>query len=619
MNLDLTPAQRAAVETEAHEALVIAGAGSGKTRVLAARVHRLLTHGVSPYNLLVLTFTRKAAAELKARLATIMESVGGHPLRGALIGTFHAIALKILAIDGGRLGYDTKSLTVMDPDDADLLLKQVCADHGHVTLGDTLKWRHDLSWKRITQYREYRYTQSKAPEWLDEKAALIADTVMGEYWSRCKHQNLLDFGLILKQTRKLLGDEPEVLERWRVRILHVLVDELQDSDKTQYDLHDFFAPPGSFFGVGDFRQSIYGFRGARPHLMKERHPEAQVYHLNECFRCGDRIVDAANTLIDKNQEPLTEPMTGVSGRIGSVGTVPGRSSDIIKTIVQAAGSSWRELAVIARKHQTLKRLAELCEQGGIPHHRVGAKFDITATDEFRRLHAALRLCVNPRDDLAFMRLAPAFRLTQAQYTALRRKAASDGTAHFIALYDCDPLAILVDIIASYGEAIEDSKLPTDIPSWVMQLEALLSPNDGVTPREAAAVDFWCDNCKEQSVADALEWFALRDSQDDLTDADAVTLITAHAAKGLEWDTVIMAECNEGDFPSGLALHEATGVKDERRLFYVALTRARETAIMHYRRACDQNPERKIKCQSRYVAETGILTQETVDAQGTGYV
>lgn len=256
--MNLTDRQRSAVEATEREVLVIAGAGSGKTRVLTERVRWLLDHGASPSDLLVLTFTRAAAGELRDRLE-------GVDTAGILLGTFHSIALTILRSDGDKLGYDVDTLTVVDPDDADLLLKQVCQDLGYL---DGKTWRQGLSWKAVAKCREafYSGTWARSGDTLDVRET----NIIACYHMRLHDLNSLDFGLILTECHKLLESFPDVLERWRGRIKHVLVDECQDSSRLEFSLYDMFCPPAHLFMVGDLRQTLYRFRGAAPELVIER-------------------------------------------------------------------------------------------------------------------------------------------------------------------------------------------------------------------------------------------------------------------------------------------------------------------------------------------------------------
>jgi DNA helicase-2/ATP-dependent DNA helicase PcrA len=635
--MKLTEPQRRATETKSRETLVIAGAGSGKTRVLVSRVHHLLTQrGASPSDLLILTFTRKAAGELVARLK---EQLGdGADLRGMMVGTFHSIAFQILRGDGAKLGYDPKQLTVCTPDDADLLLMQMCSERdlvsGSVKNGkDTLRWKQGLSWKKVKAYLEHRYTNSHVPDWLNEPGKTDGtNNVLSElvltYWHRLYQMNVLDFGSILRECHRLLDEHPDVLARWRNRIKHVLVDELQDEDAVQYRLHRYFSETATFLGVGDRRQPIYGFRGADPNLMSTQHPNAEVIQLRECFRCGDQIVKAANGLIAHNEDPMCEAMIGATGREGKVSTMAGRSDDILCYVENVLRDEydWSGIAILARNHKTLRRLEEICNERRIPCHRVGAVFDVCSTDEFKLIHAALRLCVNPRDDLAFLRLKTVLGLSDAAYSDCRGKAIADGTSHFVAYMDAWD-----GKLAPVASAIRDS---TTLFNTLHNLVCAIGddapfPGDVSDQYYGAQFFWWFNFTGGTEIAEALRWFALRDSQDDLAEGDKLTLMTVHAAKGLEWPVVIVANCNDGDFPSAQSLRtpklrkgqkledparRLERITEERRVFYVACTRAIKRLVYHWRRREDQwqgdeTHKPKWKPPSRFLAESGILIEE----------
>ena len=261
-----TESQQHAVTTDSTDTLVIAGAGAGKTRVLTDRVCELLQHrGLSPSELLVLTFTRKAAGELKSRVtAALNEGVddedAGDPTAGMLIGTFHSVGLKILREYGDRLGYTKSSMTIIDPDDSEYLMLQVCKDLGYVK-GKT--WREGLSKKKVRAFIDAHYTGSICAGTSETKG------IFEEYQSRLYNMNALDFGLILQQVNHLFDKHPDVLESYRKRIKVVLVDEFQDSSSVEIDFFGRFKGHAELFVVGDLRQSIYGFKGARPDLLRE--------------------------------------------------------------------------------------------------------------------------------------------------------------------------------------------------------------------------------------------------------------------------------------------------------------------------------------------------------------
>lgn len=600
--MQLTQAQQQAVETDAREVLVVAGAGSGKTRVLTERVLFLLRdQGVSASEIMVLTFTRKAANELRERLVAGVTTAADHsdadrPLEGMMVGTFHSVALDILRNDGDRLGYDTKTLTVIEPEDADLLLKQVCRDLQYLV---GKKWRNALSWKKVVQYREAVYRRGVGPG-----GSSPVPLIFNEYAARLYRLNVLDYGHILLQCRKLLLKHHDVRFRYDQRIKHVLVDELQDCDAVQHDLLAYFAPPATFFGVGDTRQSIYGFRGARPELMRERHPGATVFDLAECFRCGDDIIAVANSLIAAEAGEIPKPMIGATGGGGGTRVMVGRSAQIPEEIRRATvvgGYAYSDIAVLARNHRTLKRLADVFTEAGIPHHRVGSGFDVTATEGFRTLLAALRLSVNPRDNLAFLTLLPAFGIDAAEYAAIRKDAAAGSRSHWKEYRPALPTQIEQAIAAH--RVTENRGAAANASEYAEFMAQLLWGSDTGTSQ---CVQFWTAHCTGMTVEEALRWFALRDSQDDLAVGNVVTLSTVHAAKGLEWPVVIVVGLNEGTFPSSQSLREDGGLEEERRVFYVGMARAKERLVVHYRRAEDQSQDRPISDPSRFLAEAGLM-------------
>lgn len=610
---NLTESQKRAIETDARDVLVIAGAGSGKTTVLTRRINHLLTQcGASASELLVLTFTRKAAAEMKSRLrALLTESQGAaadRVMSGIMAGTFHSIGLSILRADGHHIGYHA-GLTVCDEDDAELLIESCARDLGY--LGDK-GWKKDLSMKKVKAYLEQWYTL------IDRKMegqSLQLSTLIKEYQSRLFQMNCLDFGSILSEVVRLFTTHDEVLARWRSRIKHVLVDELQDANAIQhYGFLDMFCPPATFFGVGDRRQAIYGFRGSRPDLMTERHPEAEIIDLRECFRCGNAIVESANNLITHNGDTLAQPMIGATGRRGRVDVFSGRSSSIAEdcqnTYRQIGGYAWSDIAVMARNHRTLRRLEDVFREQNIPCHRVGAAFDICGTWDFKLILSCMRLAANNRYNLAFLHCYQACGVSHEHYAHIRSLAAKQGLSHFQAMIgwcEGDYESGVAEVIAYGGEMAKLGKDDILIENtlatlFVDRLVTAMWP-DGTQGHGIR--EFWEAQCKGMSLEEALTWYALRDQADDMREGDHVTLLTVHAAKGLEWPAVIIANCNEGDFPSSQSLKEEEGLKEERRVAYVAITRAKEFVGLHYRKAEDQAEGRKIKTPSRFLLEAGM--------------
>lgn len=288
-------------------------------------------------------------------------------------------------------------------------------------------------------------------------------------------------------------------------------------------------------------------------------------------------------------------------------TRPGRSVDLLPLLseLRIDGFSYSDIAVLARSHRILARLAQILRDVNVPHWRVGAGFEVCDSEVFKVIHAALRLVVNPRDDVAFARLRPALSLTETDYAGLRLFAAERGVSHWEELLirrGGGPLGLIG------RDALLSGIRPDQLVSEAIEiLETPLGLNDYLS----GVLSFWCNFCAGMTVESALRWFALRDSQDDQPTDDVVTLSTVHAAKGLEWPVVIVWGLNEGTFPSSQSLRTEDGVQEERRVCYVAFTRAKERLHVHYRRAEDQAPDGAFSLPSRFLGEAGLLDVSSI--------
>lgn len=584
----MTESQRRAVTADASIVLVIAGAGSGKTMVLVERiVHLLCDRGADVSDLMVLTFTRKAAGELRDRLCDALADRGwSDPRRDIermLCGTFHAVAFRILSAEREALGY-AGPITIIDPDDGDMLLRQACLDLGLATRGRDggVTWRSG-SWAAAKRAVETFYASGELP---DGDSRIL----LSRFFGLMKSMGVMDYGSIMVALHDFFTSSEEGLARYRRAIKHVMVDELQDSDAMQHSLYERLAPPATLFAVGDYRQSIYGFRGARPDLMLERRPDAEIIDLRECFRCGDAIVSAANRLIAHNGDALAQPMIGATGRDGCIETRPGRSSDVAALVEELTSSVYGlgDVAVLARRHSTLRRLERVFSERKIPCYRVGSGFDLCETPEFRRLIAALRLCVNGRDDLAYWIIHDRFVADDEEWAALRSAAKSARAS----LLDSTPAN---NELAAIIKEISVSPDESDIVSAAVRIQG---GHDDLT-------EWLYTRVGGMAIEDGLQWISLRDTQDDVVDRSAtVTLATIHAAKGLEWPVIILASCNEGELPSSRSTKEDDGVEEERRLAYVAITRAKERCYLHWRRPEDQADDRPVRSRSRFLEALG---------------
>ena len=579
----MTPSQQRAIDSNAPAILVVAGAGSGKTTVVTRRIARLVGSGVKPWNILVLTFTRKAANELRERLEV---AIGQYAAGCIWAGTFHAICYKILSRHGDRIGYqitDGNHITVVTPAETEMLLAEIV---------DEYRWRGSA--KDLAAAKQELAHTGEFPTDPD------IGRIIREYWARLRECNAVDFDQLLLEVSRLFEDCPDVLEVYHDRFKHVFVDEYQDTDHLQYRLHEDIAP-ASLFVVGDPRQAIYGWRGADISIIKgfvAAHPGAEVIELLENFRSGAAIVAAANKVIANNEEGKHGLIPTIQNSKVEAINAPAGVGGVAAKIV-SAGVNDNSIAVIARTHATLKAVEKNLIENDIRCHRVGAGRDgIESTPEWAPPHAALRCPVNPRDDVAF-RIAHEWfgvrtndlkglkvRAIQAGKSMIEQHLVDDPEGELSMLRDIaqDPTATVFDVTKSYlafdHPVVE--KIDAKIADVFQHIEDL------------GGADMPC--------VEWLEWLSTKDMHADLeaaaNDHLCVLLLTAHAAKGLEWDCVIIADFDEGIFPAKRTIREGH-IEEERRLAYVAMTRARDHLVMFH----SGKP-------SRFIGEAGITSTQT---------
>ncbi len=598
--MSFNEAQQRVLDHDGMELLVIAGAGSGKTHVLTEFNARLILRGVAPGNLAIFTFTRRAANEMKTRLE---QRLGGDETARRMvsqitIGTFHSIAYRILRAWGHRLGYDATHLTVVPPHEADTLLRQVGGEFGFY---QNKKWSKGLSWFKVSDWREAYYTGREIqPASRTERGML--DAILNEYINRLRGAQALDFGLILKEVKRLFEIAPDVLWAYQQSIKSVTVDEAQDTDREQYNLHQYFLPmrggQARVILVGDRRQAIYGFRGADASLLTTCYPRADIIDLQACYRCSARVVDAANRLIAHNDDPLAAPMVSVTGTSGLVEAFSGEIGVVVEKIAELRGLyEDHEIAVLARSHRILAQVESAMEQSGMPSQRVGQSRDLAASDEFSKIHAALRLVQNRRDRLAFALLATDLEVNEE--SRLRLVAAANAGTPIVDAYlqHCQSNAL--------GRLLADTRVDHRVVEVVHALRDLINGDAHDLDRAAA---FWLRD-EGRTIEAALAWYADLDFDkgEDHEPTGKVTLITAHAAKGLEWPAIIVAGMNEGVFPSNKAI-KADKLNEERCLAYVAITRTKSYVGLH----CLAHPETGHGPPSRFIAEAGIHLSITED-------
>jgi len=566
----LDPDQLATVTTDARRALVLAGAGSGKTRVLTERIAYLIEEcHASPSEIVAVTFTRKAAAEMRERL---VKRIGSNAY-GVTMGTMHALALVQLRRFGELLGLRPNNITVYSEWEEDFLLRQVATEMGALK-GKTWK----LSKKAVDAMFGAYYATGIEPS-VETKG--IYD-LFRAFMARCRENNALTYGGLLIGFKMLLLQAMQYLG-WR----HVLVDEVQDLDRLQWSIIETMAArlPATLFAVGDIDQSIYAWRGAAPEYLLENADTFQVLRLERNYRSGGRIVEAANRLIGHNTARLPKTMKACRrGVMGLVCRCEDMDSARVAQEAQAATKiqAAKDTAVLARKHVLLQRVAEELDALGVPYLYVGQKAALTNTEEFRRFHAFLKLLVNPYDNFAFLLIRDKLELSDRDYAAVRAMAIQHDRSHFqewLENFGAEEWTFF-DAWKEDDEAL-GAALALGIRMWgipVTQESPIVNFISDWQDRPAAPVG--------HTVSAYLEWLSTYDVQDEIPDADpdgpgVVTLATIHGAKGLEWPYVILAGCNEGILPSKRTV-DAGDIEEERRLAYVAITRARDALTLAVR-------------------------------------
>ena len=617
---ELNEAQQDAVTNTEGPAMVIAGAGSGKTRVLTYRVAHLLRKGVPAYRILALTFTNKAAGEMKERINRI---VGYETARSLWMGTFHSIFARFLRIDGHYLGYKS-NFTIYDQDNSRSLIRSIIRE---MNLDDTLYKPASIA-ARISHAKNNLITaqQYGSVDQLTEadKASRVPEigTIYRRYAARCFKANAMDFDDLLMNINILFRDFPAVLEQYRNRFDYVLVDEYQDTNYSQYVIvHKLSELHRNLCVVGDDAQSIYSFRGARIENIlnfKNDYPDYRLFKLEQNYRSTQTIVNAANSVIEKNigqikktiyskneeGEKIRVVQTTIDSEEGTV-----TASDILDTRMRER-LEWKDFAILYRTNAQSRIFEEMLRKRNIPYKVYGGQ-SFYERKEVRDLIAYLRMVVNPDDEEALKRiinyprrgigdttvqkltelarsldvsiwsiisspelsmtyLTPALRSKIAVFTGLMLPLMA--TAETVTAYD------MADRMAAASGMITDLR-QGQVPEEIDRLENIQELLNGIREFTDAAVN----NGEPADVATWLQTVSLLTDQDmeKPEDKNKVALMTIHSAKGLEFKYVYIVGLEENLFPSNMNLYNPRELEEERRLFYVALTRACRRVTLSY--------------------------------------
>ena len=626
----LNPAQRAAVENYDVASLIIAGAGSGKTRVLTSRIAYMIEQGVAPYNILALTFTNKAAEQMRSRIAQMLPDSRSRYIR---MGTFHSVFSRILRENADRIGFP-ESFTIYEPSDCKNLLKTIFRE---LNLSDD-RYKPNAIASRISYAKNSLVTPgaylANSAYAAEDRQAQIPEfgNIYNIYCQRCKRNGAMDFDDLLLQTNILLRDCSDVLARYQELFKYILVDEYQDTNYAQYVIIRRLSQLHSkVCVVGDDAQSIYSFRGAKIENIlsfQKDFPDAKVFKLEQNYRSTRTIVEAANSVIVRNSKRMDKHCfsagdVGEKIRILKAYTDREEAEMVVSDLrdkVRAAGDAWSEAVILYRTNNQSAVLEDNLRRRGIPY-RIYKGSSFYDHKEIKDMLAYIRLVINPRDDEAFRRIVnyPARGIGDTTVQRIAQLAAERGVsmweavdalvaepvtdpvqrtiarkvAEFVAmiralslarndkgLYDFGmEIASRSGIIAAYRteNTPEATSALDNIEELLNSMQLFKEQRDAEirggerTAEEEATVEEWLQNVMLMTDMD----------KDDPEDSNKVTLMTVHSAKGLEYKYVYIVGMEENLFPSQRASESADGMEEERRLFYVALTRAKVSATISF--------------------------------------
>jgi len=617
---ELNDAQRSAVLHKDGPSMVIAGAGSGKTRVLTYRIAHLIHGGVDPFNILALTFTNKAAREMKTRISKI---IGDNQAKNLWMGTFHSVFAKLLRFEGYHLGFPS-NFTIYDTQDSQRLISSIIKEMGL----DKDIYKYKQIQQRISAFKNSLITVKayyNNPE-LQEADAIARKPRMGEiyneYVNRLFKAGAMDFDDLLLRTNELLNRFPEVLVRYQERFKYILVDEYQDTNHSQYlivkALSDRYQ---NICVVGDDAQSIYSFRGANISNIlnfQRDYDQVAVYRLEQNYRSTNTIVRAANSVISKNKDQI-EKQVWTDNPDGDKIIVHRSATDADEgRYVASTLFEWKlnnqlkngDFAVLYRTNSQSRAIEDALRKRDIPY-RIYGGLSFYQRKEIKDVLAYLRLVINSKDEEALMRVInyPTRGIGQTTLDKLVVAAKETGMSVFELLYPENRSSLKVN--ASTSNRLED--FATMIRSFQILAESAdaFTLTEHVIKKSGLVLEMKKDGTPEGiarlenmeellngiqdfvegqreidgatgSIAEFLEDVALATDLDkEVGDDDRVALMTIHLAKGLEFPYVFIVGMEEDLFPSAMSMNTRAELEEERRLFYVALTRAEKQAVLTY--------------------------------------
>ncbi len=623
-NFNLNLQQEKAVKHLDGPALVIAGAGSGKTRVLTAHICHLIEMGVSPYNILAITFTNKAANEMKERIDAL---VGG----GAVwTSTFHSMCARILRMHADRIGY-TKDFTIYTDLESERVVKRILQEHTTIDLKD----KGDYIW-HISRAKTLNMTPEEYYDAIKDTAeAQNVLKVYTLYEMELKKSNSLDFDDLLLKTVDLFKACPDVLDVYQNRFIHVCVDEFQDTNKLQYLIVKMLtAKHNNVFVVGDEDQSIYSWRGAEIKNILNFPKDfagAKVYKLEQNYRSTTSILNAANNVIKYNSNRNDKTLWSEIKDDNSIEYYEAYSDrDEAERVARAIGvltrqgASYRDVAILVRANSLTRPFEETLNLHQIPFKVFGG-FRFYERKEIKDALAYIRIALNPSDNDSILRVInyPKRGIGNGAVGELQKVATEQNMTYFGVLVNLDLLPSSVQKkLAPFAEICMDliqSVKTMDMLSFAQHairrsgLETYLATSGDADDQNRLeniqelinAIKQFADDNEDLTISDFMQQVSLVSDTDEMDNENYVSIATIHAVKGLEYDNVFLVGLEDGIFPTQRAI-VAGDIEEERRLMYVAITRARRRLFVINARSRFRFGRVEYYPKSRFVGEmTGV--------------
>ena len=642
---ELNEGQRNAVLYNDGPSLVIAGAGSGKTRVLTYKIAYLLENGYQPWNILALTFTNKAAREMKERIARQM---GPERARHLWMGTFHSMFLRILHVEAGHIGF-TSQFTIYDTADSKSLIRSIIKEMGL----DEKVYKPGMVQARISNAKNHLvspagYANNKEAYEGDRAAKVPAlRDIYQRYWERCRRADAMDFDDLLFYTFLLFRDHPEVLARYQEQFRYILVDEYQDTNFAQHSIVLQLAKNHQHVCVvGDDAQSIYSFRGADIDnilYFTKVYPDTKVFKLEQNYRSTQTIVRAANSLIEKNQWQIRKEVFSEKEKGEAIGVYQAYSDveegDIVVNKIaelrREKRYAYSDFAILYRTNAQSRIFEEAMRKRSMPY-RIYGGLSFYQRKEIKDVIAYFRLIVNPNDEEAFKRIInyPARGIGDTTVG----KIIAAATGHNVSLWTvlCEPLAYglnfnkgTVGKLQAFRELISAfitdaaEKNAYEIGADIIRQSGIindvcqdsspenLSRKENIEELVNGMSDFCAQRQEEGNpnvlLGDFLSEVSLLTDQDSDKDGDdeKITLMTVHSAKGLEFKNVFVVGMEENLFPSSMVGDSPRALEEERRLFYVAITRAEEHCFLSYAKTRFRYGKMEFGSPSRFLKDIDV--------------